>query len=149
MNLKYLELFLHLPNKATVYSAMLEQDVMGTIPSPPLDAEGCRTSAITIMESISKAQSYPLENLTLHLARTGYSDRFQPYLMRGLLHVRSSEYRDCISYRGQQASQANRALDSTALLANICVMKKKTYEFRGKCSWLSDRESREELLFEE
>lgn len=39
-------------------------------------------AAINIMELISKTQGQPLECLTLHITRTGYEDRAQPYLMR-------------------------------------------------------------------
>ena len=88
MGLRHLDLFLHLPDQKTPYSAKLEQTVMGSMPAPPIDKSGSTAAAIKIMETISKAQGSPLEKLTLHLARTGYEDRFQPYMMQGKMQVR-------------------------------------------------------------
>jgi hypothetical protein len=61
---------------------------MGTISPPRIDREGSKAAAIAIMETISEAQGKPLEILTLHLARTGYEDRAQPYIMHGNMQLR-------------------------------------------------------------
>jgi hypothetical protein len=140
MNLLKLDLFLHLPNEACDYSALLMQDPMGTIPAPPLDKDRSRKAAIGIIGTISKAQTQPpewlelhtvssaqrrpLEWLTLHFTRTGYSDRFQPYQMCADMQVRRSKNEDA---EGDEA-----------------------YEVRGRQSW-SERAAtlRDELLFEE
>jgi len=123
MNLKKLDLFLHLPGAASAYCAKLETDVMGTIPPPPLDKDGTRNAAIAIMETISKAQERPLERLTLHLARTGYSDRFQPYMMNTKMQLRRSKDENAVG-------------DSK-------------YEVRGKQAWRGISQLHEEMLFEE
>jgi hypothetical protein len=140
MNLRKLDLFLHLPSGACDYSAELTQDAMGDIPAPPLDRNRSKKAAIGIIETISKAQMQPpeslelhtvskaqrrpLEWLTLHFTRTGYSDRFQPYQMQSNMQVRRSknEYAE-----GDEA-----------------------FEVRGRQSWSEvAAKLHDELLFEE
>ncbi|KAF2831092.1 hypothetical protein CC86DRAFT_134764 [Ophiobolus disseminans] len=123
MNLKKLDLFLHLPDHATVYSEQLEQDAMGSIEAPPLDIDGSRAAAIGIMETISKAQERPLEKLTLHFARTGRSDRCQPYMMDTMMHLRRSKEEGAVG-------------DSK-------------YEVRGNQSWWGVSELQQEIMFED
>lgn len=88
MNLKKLDLFFHLPGGASDYSAELQQNAMGTIAPPPLSKDSTKKAAITIMELISQTQKRPLEWLTLHISRTGYEDRAQPYLMQTNMQLR-------------------------------------------------------------
>jgi hypothetical protein len=88
MQLRRLDLFLHISDEESVYSTRLTQNAMGTIPPPPLDRDGSEQAAIDIIETISKAQIAPLERLTLHLARTGYQDRAQPYVIQSTMQLR-------------------------------------------------------------
>jgi hypothetical protein len=124
MNLKKLQIFLHLPREACDYSAELKQDVMGNIPPPPIDRASSKKAAIGIIETISKAQERSLEWLTLHFTREGYYDRFQPYLMWGNMQVRRSK-------------------DNNADGDNA-------YEVRGRQTWDSRAATlHDELIFEE
>jgi len=123
MNLKKLDLFLHLPTEASAYSAELRQNMEGSISPPPLDEDGTRNAAITIMETISKAQKAPLEWLTLHFRRTGYYDRGQDYFMYTKMQLRRSK-------------------DDSAV-------GDAKYEVRGEQSWYNGSELHEEMLFEE
>ncbi|KAH7397158.1 hypothetical protein BKA66DRAFT_546225 [Pyrenochaeta sp. MPI-SDFR-AT-0127] len=91
LNLKKLDLFLHLPQSASEYSDELRQNAGGTIAPPPLNRGNTEKAALSLMEKISQAQEEPLEWLTLHLARTGFQDRAQPYLMQAKLQLRRSK----------------------------------------------------------
>ncbi|KAH3914550.1 hypothetical protein HBH56_090730 [Parastagonospora nodorum] len=123
MRLEKLDLFLHIPDEASDYSAELTQDAMGTRPAPELDIEGSRKAAIKIMEDISRVQIRPLERLTLHIVRTGRLDRWEPYLMFGKLQIR-------------------RRKDEGLGGDNL-------YEFRGKQEWGGMGDLQEELSLEE
>lgn len=123
MRLEKLDLFLHLPDEASDYSAELTQDAMGTRPAPELDIEGSRKAAVKIMEDVSRAQIRPLERLTLHIVRTGRSDRWQPYLMFGKLQVRRPKGEGLVG--------------------------DDVYEFRGKQEWGGMGDLQEELSLEE
>lgn len=92
MRLKKLDLYLHIPQEASEYSAELIQDWMGNIKAPELEKEGSITAATSIAEAISGSQHDDLQWLTLHLSRTGLSDRFQTYLMRTRLQLRRNEF---------------------------------------------------------
>jgi hypothetical protein len=94
MGLKKLDLFLYIPGKASDYSAELRQNAMGTIEPPPLDKVKSKATAIAIMDTVSQAQKQPLEWLTLHITRTGYSDRAQSYLMHAKMQVRRANEGD-------------------------------------------------------
>ena len=72
MRLKKLDIFLHIPDEASDYSAKLNQNAMGTISPPPLDKKGSVAAATVIADSISQKQEYPLERLTMYIYRTGY-----------------------------------------------------------------------------
>lgn len=126
MNLRKLDLFLHLPFEASDYSEQLRQDAMGTIRPPPLDKGKSKTAAIEILETISQAQGWPLEKLTLHFARTGLEDRAQPYMMHTKMQVR----------RSKDQKDDN-------------VLDDKEYEFRGRGEWFGAAGLEEELLLEE
>jgi hypothetical protein len=123
MNLRKLDLYLHLPKTACDYSAELESDPMGTIPPPPLDEESSKIAAVKLMETISRAQMRPLEWLTLHIVRTGYHDRFQPYMMFAKIQLRRRE--------------ANSTIGDGI------------YEYRGRHRWGAKEEFNEYLLLEE
>lgn len=88
MPLKKLDLYLHIPDEASAFSKRLEQNAMGSIPAPLLDKEGSVAAAIGIAKAISKSQPDPLQWLTLHISRTGYEDRAQPYMMKTALQIR-------------------------------------------------------------
>lgn len=105
MRLERLNLFIQIPGEASAYSEKLYQDVMGTIPAPPLDQEGSREAAIAIMETISRTQKQQLRCLTMDIDRIGYEDRCQPYIMSTRFQVRATN------------------------------QGKGKYEFRGKIQW--------------
>lgn len=92
MRLKKLDLYLHIPGGANAYSAKLTQDAMGSIAPPQAGEKGCVAAAINIAEVLSGAQQDDLQWLTLHLARTGYSDRCQPYMTYTGLQLRRNAY---------------------------------------------------------
>jgi len=123
MRLEKLDLFLHLPDEASDYSAELTQDAFGNRPTPELDIKGSRKAAVKIMEDVSRAQMRPLERLTLHIVRIGRLDRWQPFLMFGKLQVRRR--------KGEGLDGDN------------------VYEYRGKQEWCGMGDLQEELSLEE
>lgn len=124
MHLKKLDLHLHIPDEASEYSDKLVQDAMGTIPHPLLNKQGSIAAAINIAEAISESQPNPLQWLTLHLSRTGYEDRAQPYMMHTGLQIRRN-------HRTNQRRESK-------------------YSVRGKMDWYYGLPPPEELLlFEE
>jgi hypothetical protein len=90
MDLKELDIFLHLPTSANDYaSAQISvPNTMGEMSFPPLSVQSSQQSAIEIMEEISRKQERPLARLTLHLSRTGYGDRMESCLMMAMIQVR-------------------------------------------------------------
>ncbi|KAF1976981.1 hypothetical protein BU23DRAFT_550929 [Bimuria novae-zelandiae CBS 107.79] len=122
MNLKKLDMFLHIGDAACDYSSTLQQNPMGTIPAPPLDKEGSVAAAMKIAEAVS-GKKERLEWLTMHITRTGYSDRYQPYMMDTAFQLRRNE---CATAAGGEK-----------------------YNVRGKMAWYSTHDLSEELLFEE
>lgn len=122
MRLKKLDLYLHIPGTANAYSAKLVQNAMGTIAPPPLDKQSATAAAIGIAEVVSDAQQDSLEWLTLHLARTGYSDRCQVYMMYSRLQLRRTAYDG--------------------------VEQDRRWERRGEMEWYGWPSLREDLLFE-
>ncbi|PVI03213.1 hypothetical protein DM02DRAFT_640793 [Periconia macrospinosa] len=122
MCLKKLDLYLHIPDEASVFSERLVQDAMGSIPAPSLDKSGSIAAAIDIAEVISKSQTDPLQWLMLHISRTGYEDRGQPYMMDTALQIR----------RTNDTSQSPAS----------------KYKARGKMEWYRSL-AEDTLLFEE
>jgi hypothetical protein len=103
MNLKKLDLFIHLPKDACAFSDKLSQDAYGRIPAPPLKKLESKEVAFRLMETIFQSQAHPLQWLTLHFTRTGFMDRFQPYLMSANLQARrSTKGAHDYEFRGQQ-----------------------------------------------
>ncbi|KAF2871511.1 hypothetical protein BDV95DRAFT_42328 [Massariosphaeria phaeospora] len=94
LRLRRLDLFLYLPTAATPFAAGLDQNATGTIPHPELNAKALQSYAMDLADRISAAQKRPLQTLTMHLARTGFEDRAQPYLMEGEFQIRRSERDD-------------------------------------------------------
>jgi hypothetical protein len=92
MKLTKLDLYLHIPAEASDYSVRLVQNAMGSIAHPELNQRNSITAAINIAEVLSKSQHGVLQWLTLHLSRTGYSDRYQPWIMRTRLQLRRNSY---------------------------------------------------------
>ncbi|KAF1924237.1 uncharacterized protein M421DRAFT_8898 [Didymella exigua CBS 183.55] len=92
MRLKKLDLYLHIPDEASEFSEKLVQDAWGTIAPPLLDKKGSISAAISIAEIVSESQQGVLQWLTLQLSRTGYSDRYQPYMMYSKLQLRRNSY---------------------------------------------------------
>jgi hypothetical protein len=123
MSLRKLDIFLHIPGETSDYSDKLKQDAMGSIEPPALDKKRTRIAAIKIMEAMSKNHNKPLEWLTLHITRTGYEDRAQPYLMHAGMQLRRS--------KGNGAAAETK------------------YEVRGKMKWFGLSSLDEELIFEE
>jgi hypothetical protein len=90
---------------------------MGTISPPKIDREGSKAAAMAIMGTISEAQGKSLEMLTLHLARTGYEDRAQPYIMHGNVQLRRAadgKY----TVRGKQAWSWGAQLEEELLFSD-------------------------------
>jgi hypothetical protein len=92
MKLTKLDLYLHIPGEASDYSDELVQNAMGTIAPPKLNQRSAITAAISIAEVLSESQHGALQWLTLHLSRTGYSDRYQPWMMSTKLQLRRTSY---------------------------------------------------------
>jgi hypothetical protein len=121
MNLRKLDLFLHLPQASSDFSTELRQNAMGTIAAPPLDKDKSKMAAITIMKNVSQAQERPLEWLTLHISRTGYFDRGQPFLMHAKMQVRRRpeidiQGDDDYEVRGNQTWEGMADLDEQLML---------------------------------
>ena len=123
MNLKKLDLFLHIPSEASAYSEKLIQNAMGTIAPPPLNKKSSIKAATDIARHISEQQANELDSLTLHISRTGFSDRAQPYLMFSGLQLR----RDECEYKLNNAN----------------------YSVRGNMEWCSLSSLEEEIMFNE
>ncbi|KAF2118143.1 hypothetical protein BDV96DRAFT_488604 [Lophiotrema nucula] len=101
LNLRTLDLYIHLPSAATTFSADYQPDVYGRVQVPSLEADSVVTQLIAIADAISQAQQEnknkqktlrkkggrPLERLNVHFARTGYSDRYQPYRVEAELQL--------------------------------------------------------------
>ncbi|KAH7069332.1 hypothetical protein FB567DRAFT_565062 [Paraphoma chrysanthemicola] len=102
MNLKKLDLFLHVPFTSSAYAAELVQNAMGSIPAPKFTREAAQTAAIGLMNKLSLGKSRPLEWLTIQFTRTGLEDRAQPYLMFADLQVRQAKTGSGYEVRGKQ-----------------------------------------------
>ncbi|KAH7076388.1 hypothetical protein BKA63DRAFT_602194 [Paraphoma chrysanthemicola] len=102
MNLKKLDLFLHVPFTSSDYAAELVQNAMGSIPAPKFTKEAAQTAAIKLMDKLSFRQSQPLEWLTIQFTRTGLEDRAQPYLMFADMQVRRAKTNGGYEVRGKQ-----------------------------------------------
>lgn len=92
MRLKKLDLYLHISDSASAYSGKLTQDAVGSIAPPWVDRKGCVAAATNVAEVLSGARQDHLQWLTLQLARTGYSDHCQPYMMCTGLQLLRNEY---------------------------------------------------------
>jgi hypothetical protein len=123
MKFKKLDLYLHIPDEASDYSDKLVQDAFGSIPPPALDKKRSVTAAINIAEVLSESQQDTLQWLTLRLSRTGYSDRYQPWMMHTKLQLRRNGYPGRI---GEQM-----------------------WDVHGKMDWYGLPPLEEDLLFEE
>tara|TARA_R110002003_G_scaffold589_16_gene20710 strand:+ start:6173 stop:7480 length:1308 start_codon:yes stop_codon:yes gene_type:complete len=102
MNLKKLDLFLHVPFQSSDFAPELIQNAVGSIPPPAFTKEAAKTAAIKLMEKVSQGQNQPLEWLTIHFTRTGLEDRAQPYLMFAELQVRRAKTGSGYEVRGRQ-----------------------------------------------
>ncbi|KAL1600450.1 hypothetical protein SLS60_006836 [Paraconiothyrium brasiliense] len=123
MNLRHLDMFTHISGEASEYSEKLDVDVAQGSNNPPLNRTQSIAAATRIADTVSQKQKDPLERLTLHLARTLYMDRFQPYTTHTAFQLRRND-------------------SSTA--------KDEKYHVRGKMHWwYSGQPLKEELLFEE
>ncbi|KAF2449693.1 hypothetical protein P171DRAFT_460880 [Karstenula rhodostoma CBS 690.94] len=124
MNLRKLDLYINIPDQASEYSEKLEGDAMSGSNNPPLKRAQSIASATRIAESISQKQKDPLEWLTLHISRTLYMDRCQPYMTHTAFQLRQKERPGADNEK---------------------------YQVRGKMDWgwHSSPLLREELLFEE
>ena len=91
MDLKKLDLFLHIPTEASEYSDKLVQNMMGSIAPPPLNKKSSIKAATDIALYVSNRQADELDWLTLHISRTGSIDRAQPYMMFSGLQLRRNE----------------------------------------------------------
>lgn len=111
MHLKKLDLFLHVPFESSDYAPELHQNAMGSIPPPAFTKKAAKTTAIKLMQKISKGQKEPLEWLTLHFTRTGLEDRAQPYLMFADMQVRLSKTENGYEDRGRQEWVGNTTLE--------------------------------------
>jgi hypothetical protein len=100
LNVKKLDLFLHVPMSKSDFAAELTQNAMGTISSPPFTKEEAAKSAIKLMDDLV-ASKPRLEWLTLHFTRTGLQDRAQPYLMHAAMQVRRGRKKSCNEISGK------------------------------------------------
>jgi hypothetical protein len=123
MKLKKLDLYLHIPDEASNYSDKLVQNPFGSIAPPELDKQRSITAAINIAEILSESQQDTLQWLTLRISRTGYSDRYQPWMMHTKLQLR----------RDNHAGHTRR----------------QKWDVRGKMDWYCLPPLEEDLLFED
>lgn len=124
MNLKKLDIFLRISDSASDYSDTLEFNFLNPVAPPPLDKERSKKAAIEIAEKISEKQKSPLQWLTLHISRTGYMDRAEPWLMQAKLQLRRKED------------------------AHANAVAEEKYEVRGSMEWYSLLSLEEELSLE-
>jgi hypothetical protein len=123
MKLKKLDLYLHTPGEANDYSDKLVQDIWGNIPAPQLDRDHSIAAAIGIADILSESSQGAFQWLTLHLSRTGYADRCQPWMMNSKLQLRRRRHAD--------------------------QLRERKWDVRGKFDWFHSPTLKDDLLFEE
>ncbi|KAH6858789.1 hypothetical protein AA0118_g11887 [Alternaria tenuissima] len=123
MKLTKLDLYLHIPGKATDYCDQLTSGTMGAATTPPLDEKRSVAAAVEIAEAISGSQKDALQWLTLHISRMTYGDRADPWEVFTRLQVRQNSYSNRV--RGHK------------------------WDVRGKMDWYALPSLEEDLLLEE
>ncbi|KAF7672568.1 hypothetical protein GT037_009599 [Alternaria burnsii] len=123
MKLTKLDLYIHIPGKATDYCDQLIAGPMGTANTPPLDEERSVAAAMNIAEVISGSRQKALQWLTLHLSRMTYGDRADRWEVFSRLQIRRNGYTSRL--RGHE------------------------WDVRGKMDWYGLPSLEEDLLFEE
>lgn len=88
MNLRKIDLFVHLPPGQSDFCSQMWQDGLGSIPPPPLFPMGCRAAAITIMEMVDQCQERTLEWVTFHFSRIGLAAMAQRVFMEAKMQLR-------------------------------------------------------------
>ena len=123
MDLKKLDLFVHIPTEASEYSDELVQNMMGSIAPPPLNKKSSIKAATDIALHVSNRQADELNWLTLHISRPGLIDRAQPYMMFSGLQLRRNEREDGVT--------------------------NSKYSVHGSMDWTFDSSIEEEIMFNE
>lgn len=94
MPLRTLDFFLHLPDGPSSFADEYKPNVYGSAPFPNLNKEGCRNAGAAIADTVSSQKGDTLQALNLNISRTGYEDRFQPYLMSAQVQLKKSDRDD-------------------------------------------------------
>jgi hypothetical protein len=123
MKLTKLDLYLHIPGKATDYCDQLIAGPMGTAHTPPLEKERSVAAAMKIAEAVSGSRQDALQWLTLHLSRMTYGDRADRIEVFSRFQIRRTGYSSRV--RGHE------------------------WDVRGKMDWYGLSSLEEDLLFEE
>ncbi|CAN9210299.1 unnamed protein product [Alternaria alternata] len=123
MKLTKLDLYLHIPGKATDYCDQLMGGMMGAATTPPLDEKRSVAAAVEIAEAVSGSQKDGLQWLTLHISRMTYGDRADPWEVFTRLQIRQNSY-------------SNR-------------VRRHKWDVRGKMDWYALPSLEENLLLEE
>ncbi|RYO39043.1 hypothetical protein AA0113_g11239 [Alternaria arborescens] len=123
MKLTKLDLYLHIPSKATDYCDQLIPGLMGAAETPPLDEKRSVAAAMHIAKVISGSRQDALQWLTLHLSRMTYGDRADRCEVFSRLQIRRNGYTSRL--RGHE------------------------WDVRGKMDWYGLSSLEEDLLFEE
>lgn len=89
MNLRKLDIWMQIPGGDSEYS---EKTARNSGEGPGLDRKGCATAAQRIVDAISQKQKHPIERLTLHVTRTWYDIRFDPYDERSVFQLRKNVF---------------------------------------------------------
>jgi hypothetical protein len=121
VDLRKLDLFLHIPSGASAYAAELFQNTTESIPAPPLDVQRFTTAGIAIMESITQTQMRPLEQLTLRITCRGFEDRAQAYLIHATIQIGRSSNKNNYEFRAAQLWGLPYALGGEVELEGECL----------------------------
>jgi hypothetical protein len=92
MKLKKVDLYMQISREASGYCEKLIPGSMGAAESSPFDKERSVTAAIFITEVLSEKQQDALQWLTLHITRTTYGDRMDPWRVHTKLQLRRNTY---------------------------------------------------------
>ncbi|KAL8856100.1 MAG: hypothetical protein Q9178_007295 [Gyalolechia marmorata] len=93
--LNKLKIFIELTSEASDFAAEYHQDVMGTVPFPPLNLDAAIKAAINQFKSFFTHNAYSrLTSLELCFLRTCYADRFQSIETESIVRIGRLERHD-------------------------------------------------------